>query len=186
MSPHQNEEISKQIQELLEQGLIRKSISPCVVPTILAPKKGGNWRLCNDSRAINRITIRYRFPIPRIEDLMDCLGEARYFTKIGLKSGYHHIRIREGDGWKTSFNTIEGVYAWLVIPFGLSNAPSTFMRIMNNVLKDYISKFGVIYLDEILIYNKTKEDHIKHLKVVFKKLNKEMIMINLEKCDFMK
>jgi hypothetical protein len=89
MTPQQNEEIAKQIRGLLDQGLIRKSISPCVVPIFLAPKKGGSWRLCTNSRAINRITIRYRFPIPRIEDLMDCLGEAKYFSKIDLKSGYH-------------------------------------------------------------------------------------------------
>ena len=97
MTPQQNEEIAKQVQELLDQGLIRKSISPCVVPTVLTPKKGGTWRLCTNYRAINRITIRFRFLIPRIEDIMDYLGEARYFTKIDLKSGCHQIRINEGD-----------------------------------------------------------------------------------------
>lgn len=94
MTPEQNKEVARKIQVLMDQGLIRKSISPCAVPTVLAPKKGGTWRLCTVSRAINKITIRYRFPIPRIEDLMDCLGGARYFTKIDLKSGYHQIRIK--------------------------------------------------------------------------------------------
>ena len=92
-----------QVQDLMDQGLIRKCIRPCVVPTILAPKKRGTWRLCTDSRAINKITICYRFTVPRIEDLMDCLGGAKYYTKIDLKSGYHHIRIKEGDEWKITF-----------------------------------------------------------------------------------
>ena len=184
LSALENAEIKKQVQELLEKGFIKPSTSPCGSPIILVRKKDDLWRMCIDYQALNKITIKNCYPLPRIDDLLDQLKEAVYFTKLDFHSGYHQVRVAEQDAWKTTFKTKQGLYEWLVMPFGLTNAPATFMRLMNEVLRPFLDDFVIVYLDDILIFSKTSEEHLKHVKETLDVLKRENIYVKLSKCEF--
>lgn len=179
-------ELKKQLIELLEKGFIQPSKSPYGAPVLFVKKKDGGLRLCIDYRALNKLTIKNRYPLPRIEELFDRLQGAKVFSKIDLRSGYHQIRIAEEDIPKTAFRTRYGHFEFLVMPFGLTNAPATFMSAMNNIFRPYLDQFVVVFLDDILVYSKNEGEHLKHLELVFEVLKKNKFYIKESKCAFFK
>ncbi|WVZ71519.1 hypothetical protein U9M48_020095 [Paspalum notatum var. saurae] len=176
--------IKKQIDELLEKGFIRKSTSPWASPVLLTEKKDGTLRMCVDYRGLNAVTVKNKYPLSRIEDLFDQLKGACVFSKIDLRSGYHQLRIRPSDIPKTAFISCYGLYEYTVMSFGLTNAPAFFMYMMNCVFMEYLDKFVVIFIDDILIYSKTEEEHKEHLRLVLQKLREHKLYAKFSKCDF--
>ena len=184
LSPKEHEELQAQIEDLLAQGHIRPSSSPYGAPVLFVPKKDGRWRMCVDYRALNRQTIRDRYPLPRIDDLLDRLGKAKHFTTLDLASGYHQIAVREEDIPKTAFRTQRGHFEFVVMPFGVTNAPSTFQRMMNSLFKEELDDYVLVYLDDILVFSSTLEEHIAHIRKALERLRTAKLYARLHKCAF--
>ncbi|GJS55176.1 putative reverse transcriptase domain-containing protein [Tanacetum coccineum] len=184
LAPTEMKELSEQLKELLEKGFIRPSSSPWGAPVLFVKKKDGSFRMCIDYRELNKLTVKNRYPLPRIDDLFDQLQGSSVYSKIDLRSGYHQLRVREEDIPITAFRTRYGHYEFQVMPFGLTNAPAVFMDLMNRVCKPYLDKFVIVFIDDILIYSKSKEEHSEHLKIILDLLKKEKLYAKFSKCDF--
>jgi hypothetical protein len=177
-------ELKEHIKELLEKGFIHPSSSPWGAPVIFVPKKDGTRRLCMDYRALNEVTIKNKYPLPRIDDLFNQLCGACVFSKIDLRSGYHQLKILECDIPKTTFVSRYGPYEYTVISFGLTNAPAYFMYLMNKVFMEYLDKFVVVFIDDILVYSRREEEHEEHLRLALQKLRENRLYAKLSKCEF--
>ena len=184
MAPAELKELKSQLEELLQAGFIRPSTSPWGAPVLFVKKKDGSLRLCIDYRQLNQVTVKNRYPLPRIDDLFDQLKTAGIFSKIDLRSGYHQLRVKESDIQKTAFRTRYGHYEFLVMPFGLTNAPAAFMSLMNTVFHEYLDKFIIVFVDDILVYSNNEEDHGKHLSIALQVLRENQLFAKLSKCDF--
>ncbi|GJU65308.1 putative reverse transcriptase domain-containing protein [Tanacetum coccineum] len=184
LAPSEMEELSTQLQELSDKGFIRPSSSPWGAPVLFVKKKDGSFRMCIDYRELNKLTVKNRYPLPRIDDLFDQLQGSSVYSKIDLRSGYHQLRVRDEDIPKTAFRTRYGHYEFQVMPFGLTNAPVVFMDLMNRVCRPYLDKFVIVFIDDILIYSKTKEEHDAHLRLILELLKKEELYAKFSKCDF--
>ncbi|KAK8680625.1 hypothetical protein V6N13_109565 [Hibiscus sabdariffa] len=183
MAPIELKELKKQLEELQDKGFIQPSTSPWGASVLFVKKKDGSMRLCIDYRQLNRVTIKNKYPLPRIEDLFDQLRDASVFSKIDLRSSYYQMKVKDADVPKTAFRTRYGHFEFLVMPFGLTNAPAAFMDLMNRVFKPYLDKFVVIFIDDILIYSRNKDEHAEHLRIVLQTLRECQLYAKFSKCE---
>ncbi|GKC44957.1 putative reverse transcriptase domain-containing protein, partial [Tanacetum coccineum] len=184
LAPSEMKELSEQLQELSEKGFIRPSSSHWGARVLFVKKKDGSFRMCIDYQELNKLTVKNRYPLPRIDDLFDQLKGSSIYLKIDLRSGYHQLRVREQDIPKTAFRTRYGHYEFQVMPFGLTNAPTIFMDLMNRLCKPYLDKFVIVFIDDILIYSKDKKEHEEHLRAILELLKKEKLYAKFSKCEF--
>lgn len=178
--------VKAKIDEMLAHGIIKESSSPYASPIVIVPKKNGEIRICVDYRQLNAVTIKDRFPLPRVDDTIDTLFGARYFTSLDFFSGYHQVLVKPEDQHKTAFICEFGLFEYIRMSFGLTNAPATFQRAMNNIFRDVLYKFALCYLDDLIIYSKTFEEHIQHLEIIFEIIKKSGLRLNMSKCQFVK
>ncbi|KAM1564582.1 hypothetical protein ACFX10_038851 [Malus domestica] len=176
-------ELKVQLQELVDKCFIQPSTSPWGAPVLFVRKKNGTLRLCIDYRQLNRVTIKNRYPLPCIDDLFDQLRGACVFSKIDLRSGYYQLKIKNEDVLKTAFRTRYGHYEFLVMPFGLTNAPAAFMDLMNRVFQPYLDRFVIVFIDDILVYSKSKAKHARHMKLVLSSLREHQLYAKFSKCE---
>ncbi|KAL0157229.1 hypothetical protein M9458_048475, partial [Cirrhinus mrigala] len=184
LSQPETQSMQQYIDEELAKGFIRPSTSPASAGFFFVKKKDGTLRPCIDYRALNEITIKYRYPLPLVPTALEQLRSARIFSKLDLRCAYNLIRIRAGDEWKTAFSTTTGHYEYLVMPFGLSNSPSVFQAMINDVFRDMLNKFVIVYIDDILVYSENLQDHIQHVRAVLKRLIQNQLYAKLPKCAF--
>ncbi len=176
--------MQKYIEEELSKGFIRPSTSPASAGFFFVQKKDGGLRPCIDYRALNERTVKFRYPLPLVPAALEQLRKARFYTKLDLRSAYNLVRIREVDEWKTAFSTCTGHYEYLVMPFGLSISPAVFQSFINDVFRDMLNRQVVVYIDDILIYSDTLEDHVQHVRAVLQRLIQYQLFAKIEKCDF--
>ena len=186
LSPLERAEVEKQVKELLAKGYIQPSSSPFGAPILFVPKPNGSLRMCTDYRALNALTQKDSFPLPRIDDLLDQVGQASVFSSLDLTQGYYQLRVSPDDVPKTAFKTHLGLFEWKVLSFGLTNAPATFQRAMQSILAPYLGKFVCVYLDDICIYSNSPDQHVEHLRLVLQTLREHKFYMNLDKCEFNK
>ncbi|GJU31273.1 putative reverse transcriptase domain-containing protein [Tanacetum coccineum] len=184
LAPFEMKGLSEQLKELSDKGFIRPSSSPWGAPILFVKKKDGSFRLCIDYQELNKLTVKNRYPLPIIGNLFDQLQGSSVYLKIDLRSGYHQLRVREEDIPKTAFRTRYGHYEFRVMPFGLTNAPVVFIDLMNRVCKPYLNKFVIVFIDDILIYSKNKQEHEEHLKLILEFLKKEELYAKFSMCEF--
>ena len=178
------QELSSQLNELLSKGFIKPSLSPWGAPVLFVKKKDGSFRMCIDYRELNKMTVKNRYPLPRIDDLFDQLQGVSYFSKIDMRSGYHQLRVVEEDVPKTAFRTRYGHYEFIVMLFGLTNAPAVFMDLMNKVCRPYLDQFVIAFIDDILTYSRSKEELSDNLQQVLETLRSEKLYAKFSKCEF--
>ena len=185
MAPTELKELKTQLQELLDKGFIRFSVSPWGAPVLFVKKKDDTLWMCIEYRQINKVTVKNKYLLPRIEDLFNQLkGASVFFSKIDLRSGYYQLQVKEVDVPKTTFRTRYGHYEFLVMPFGLTNAPAAFMDPMNRVFHPYLDQFVVVFIDDILVYSKDTQEHEHQLRIVLQTLRENQLFAKLSKCNF--